>query len=86
MLVHSRHDDSPDLRVGYTVTKKIGNAVIRNRLKRRLRALARQTLVDTNLEGRDIVMIGRHTGLTRSFAHMHSDMEKAIAYHQKAAR
>ena len=41
LLVHPRRDDDPAMRIGFTVTKKIGNAVVRNRMKRRLRSLAR---------------------------------------------
>ena len=40
LLVRPRDDGSPAMRVGFTVSKKVGNAVIRNRMKRRLRALA----------------------------------------------
>lgn len=78
MLVRDRSDHSTDIRVGYTVTKKIGNAVIRNRLKRRYRALAQLTLGNETLKGRDIVMIGRQKGLTRLFKHMQLDVDKAL--------
>src|ERR1700741_2148356 len=43
LLVRRRGDDDPTMRIGFTVTKKIGNAVVRNRMKRRFRALARET-------------------------------------------
>ena len=43
LLVRDRKDSDPSMRVGFTVTKKIGGAVVRNRMKRRFRALALQT-------------------------------------------
>jgi ribonuclease P protein component len=46
LLVRDRGDSDPAKRVGFTVTKKIGGAVVRNRMKRRLRALAREMLTD----------------------------------------
>ena len=47
------------MRVGFTVTKKIGGAVVRNRMKRRFRALAREIVPGEGLAGADHVMIGR---------------------------
>ena len=44
LLVRDRADGDPQIRAGFTVTKKIGNAVVRNRMKRRFRALAREVL------------------------------------------
>lgn len=67
------------MRAGYTVTKKIGNAVVRNRLKRRLRALAAAALPFHGVAGADHVLIGRDTGLTRDFAVMAQDLAKALA-------
>src|SRR4029453_3072134 len=51
LLVHPRDDGDPTIRVGFTVTKKIGNAVVRNRMKRRFRALARETIPDPGIAG-----------------------------------
>ena len=52
-------------RVGFTVTKKIGGAVVRNRMKRRLRALAREILPASGFAGSDHVLIGRSGGIER---------------------
>jgi len=54
------HDDGPQMRVGFTATKKLGSAVIRNRVKRRLRALADEILPLLAKPGHDFVLIGRH--------------------------
>ncbi len=67
------------MRAGFTVTKKIGNSVVRSRLKRRLRALARDVLPLAGLAGADHVLIGRGDGLTRDFAVMAEDLKRALA-------
>src|SRR3546814_4544947 len=57
LLVHDRRDGEPIKRLGITVTKKIGGAVVRNRLKRRFRALARELLPDNGGAGADHILI-----------------------------
>ena len=79
LLVRTRDDGEPAMRAGFTVTKKIGNSVIRNRLKRRLRALARAVLPGAGVAGADHVLIGRGDGLTRAFAVLDADLRKALA-------
>jgi len=66
------------MRVGFTVTKKIGGAVIRNRMKRRFRALARELLPAGGMPGADHVMIGRSSGVERDFALLRADLAKAL--------
>jgi ribonuclease P protein component len=78
LLVKARDDGDPAMRVGYTVTKKIGNAVVRNRIKRRFRALAREVLPQHGVVGADHVLIGRDGGLTRDFAQLKVDLAKAL--------
>ena len=78
LLVRDRKDDSAAMRVGFTVTKKIGGAVVRNRMKRRLRALARDILPKSGVAGADHVMIGRAKGIERDFAQMRNDLATAL--------
>lgn len=54
-----RRDDDPSIRVGFTCSKKVGNAVARNRAKRRLREAARAILPEHGNQGCDYVLIGR---------------------------
>jgi ribonuclease P protein component len=79
LLMRRRDDGSPAMRVGFTVTKKVGNSVIRNRLKRRLRALARELLPQAGVPGADHVLIGRSGGIERDYAAMRSELTKALA-------
>ena len=79
LLVRDRRDADPTIRVGFTVTKKIGNAVVRNRMKRRLRALARELLPTAGVPGTDHVLIGRQGGNDRDFASLRADLAKALA-------
>ena len=72
LLVRPRGDGEALMRVGFTVTKKVGNAVVRNRLKRRLRALARKALPAAGVAGADHVLIGRNDGVERDYAAMNA--------------
>ncbi len=67
------------VRVGFTCSKKVGNAVARNRAKRRLRALARALLAARGRPGWDYVLIGREGATaTLDFAQMHRDLSAAL--------
>jgi ribonuclease P protein component len=67
------------LRVGFTCSKKVGNAVTRNRAKRRLRALARTVLAVSGQAGWDYVLVGRpEATVSRDFADLLADLERAI--------
>jgi ribonuclease P protein component len=78
LLVRPRGDSSEAMRVGYTVSKKVGNAVVRNRMKRRLRALAAELLPQCGVMGADHVLIGRQTGVERDFTLLREELTKAL--------
>jgi len=78
LLVRQRADDDATVRVGFTVTKKIGNAVVRNRMKRRLRALVRETFPDHAIPGADHVLIGRSGGVERTYAMLVDELRRAL--------
>lgn len=67
------------MRFGVTVTKKIGNAVMRNRMKRRFRALLREILPQAGIARADHVLIGREGGVERDFAALRSELGEALA-------
>jgi ribonuclease P protein component len=75
--MRARADDLPP-RVGFTVTKKLGNAVTRNRIKRRLREAARLTLSACARPGHDYVLIGRSATVERSFKDLQIDIVAAL--------
>ncbi len=66
-------------RYGITVTKKVGNAVVRNRMKRRFRELLRAALPTHGLPDHDHVLIGRNTGIERDFSAMAQELEAALS-------
>jgi ribonuclease P protein component len=72
-------EDTGPARLGITVTKKIGNAVTRNRTRRRLKEAARLVLNTHILNGVDIVLIGRSGTATRPFTALQDDLRKALS-------
>jgi ribonuclease P protein component len=74
----ARQDQGPG-RLGFTVTKKIGNAVTRNRTRRRLKEAARLVLAQSPIIGVDLVLIGREATRKRSFIDLQDDVCRALA-------
>lgn len=80
VLVQSleRGDDEPAIGVGFTATRKIGGAVVRNRAKRRLREAARRLLPLHGAAGRDYVFIARSGAAERPWALLLDDITRAL--------
>ena len=74
----ARSDMGP-ARLGFTVTRKVGNAVIRNRTRRRLKEAARLVLAEHPTAGVDLVLIGRDATRGREFTALLEDLRRALA-------
>jgi ribonuclease P protein component len=78
VLQARKRPDSGPARLGFTVSKKVGNAVERNRVRRRLREIVRQSAASRLHAGHDYVLIGRRAALNLPFARMAQDFEGAL--------
>lgn len=80
LQIHKRRGgEAEGIRVGFTCSKKVGNAVARNAAKRRLREIARLVLPEHGQTGFDYVLIGRaRITATRPFADMLDDLRRAL--------
>ncbi len=74
----TRPNQGQGKRFGITVTKKIGNAVVRNRMKRRFRELLSDALPEEGLADHDHVLIGRAGGVARDFSRMREELTQAL--------
>jgi ribonuclease P protein component len=72
-----KRDDGEPARLGFTCTKKLGNAVARNRIRRRLKEAARLSMSNVARPGYDYVVIGRPQGETRPFQLLQDDLISA---------
>ena len=69
---------TPSVRVGFTVSRKVGNAVVRNRVRRRLREVARQVIPAQARPDLDYVLVGRQAALKRDFATLRQELVEAL--------
>ena len=70
--------EAPTIRVGFTASKKVGGAVVRNRARRRLRALAREVIASEAAPGYDYVLIARAETATRDYEALRNDVRFAL--------
>ena len=74
----ANNDENNNIRVGITATKKIGNAVIRNKCKRKLRVVANDILLDYAKENNDYVLIARTSTYDREIQLLKNDLVEAL--------
>jgi ribonuclease P protein component len=77
LQMRERDDDGP-ARVGFTVSRKVGNAVERNRVRRRLREVVRMAPAEAARPGHDYVLVGRRAGLDAPFGGLLEDFKSAL--------
>ena len=77
LQAHNRREDGP-VRVGFTVSKKVGNSPERNRVRRRLREVVRLTPPSRLRPGHDYVLIGRRAALSLPFQRITEDFKGAL--------
>ena len=75
-VLHRSDDETP--RVGFTVTKKVGNAVVRNRVRRRLKEAVRVCAAGDMLAGNDYVIVGREEVLAAPFAELKAELSRRL--------
>src|SRR5262245_59497972 len=78
VLQARRRDDDGPVRIGFTVSKKVGTAVERNRVRRRLREIVRVSPATGMRAGHDYVLIGRRAALELPFARMIEEFGRTL--------
>lgn len=78
MLARKNPENGPAVRLGLTVTKKLGGAVVRNRIRRRLRAAAREVFPAHAAPGTDYVLVARTAAYDRNYDALLDDMKRAL--------
>ena len=76
--IHPNERTADTIKVGFTVTKRVGNSVVRNRVRRRLRAAANVVIQEHAAKGNDYVIIGRIGTTQRKFDELVKDLESAL--------
>jgi ribonuclease P protein component len=78
VLQARKRDDGGPIRVGFTVSRKVGTAVERNRVRRRLKEIVRLSAATGLSGGHDYVLVGRRAALLRPFEQMTQDFKRAL--------
>ncbi len=87
VVQHRPRDDTGPVRVGFTVSRKVGTATERNRVRRRLREVVKRMDTVSMRPNSDYVLVGRRAALNRDFQAMLDDLRTALArLHRKPAR
>ncbi len=82
---HIRTDTPGDTRFGFTVTKKLGGAVVRNKIRRRLKSIVRDLDADAAAPGHDYVVVARRGVVSQSYASLAADFRRALEKIHRAA-
>lgn len=83
LILQQHANDMDKVRFGFTATRKLGGAVVRNRVKRRLRALVQRLLKDEKAQalfqnGSDYILVGRKATVNRPFDKLEKDLKYAL--------
>jgi len=78
VLQARKRGDSGPVRVGFTVSRKVGSAVERNRVRRRLKEVVRLSAATGLCRGHDYVLIGRRAALSLPFEQLTQDLQRAL--------
>ena len=76
--LYGRYEPSIPVRVGFTVSRKVGNAVKRNKARRRLKAVVEEVFPLYSLQGYDIVVVGRFSAVLSSYSALIRDCQQAL--------
>ncbi len=79
-------NDEAELRLGITVTNKVGNSVVRNRIRRRLREVARAVLPQAGAQGHDYVLVARRAALTANYRDLLNGLQSTLKQVHKGRR
>ncbi|MEM6413500.1 MAG: ribonuclease P protein component [Pseudomonadota bacterium] len=78
VLIRRRRSDNSQIRVGFTITKKIGNAVVRNRIRRRLKSAAAELFPKHAEQGADYIFIARRNSAQCAYDALLNDLMRAL--------